>query len=280
VLGSLFGWLRQIGLVIAAHAGLLVLVGLVAGWPWPRRDPAPVIVRHPVDPFARQFVYFFALTPAFAGTLLAVIIGLSGPIGGIGPLIILSGLAVVVAAGDSITLTRQHIVIAAWFGLLIVPPIMAAAAVVVLPWLNIDLRVGQPVQAMARFFADSFERRTGLPLQIVAGDPRTAALIALGASSRPSLFLDAAPERSPWITLDAIKAKGAILVWPTPGTGGTPPAALVERFPGLVAEVPRAFERRMQGSLPLLRIGWAVIRPQTDGGPRTPDDGGHQPETR
>jgi hypothetical protein len=265
-LGSFVGWLRQIGLIVAAHAGLLVLVGLVAGWPWPRRDPAPVIVRHPVDQFARQFVYFFALTPALAGALVAVIIGLSGPVGGIGPLIILSGLAVVVAAGDAITLTRQHIVIAAWFGLLIVPPIMAAAAVVVLPWLNIDLRVGQPVQAMARFFAESFERRTSLPLQIVGGDPRTAALIALGAPSRPSLFLDAAPERSPWITLDAIKAKGAILVWPTTGTAGPPPAALVGRFPELVAEVPRAFERRVQGRLPLLRIGWAVIRPQTDGG--------------
>jgi hypothetical protein len=105
-----------------------------------------------------------------------------------------------------------------------------------------------------------------LPLQIVGGDPRTAALIALGAPSRPSLFLDAAPERSPWITLDAIKAKGAILVWPTTGTAGPPPAALVGRFPELVAEVPRAFERRVQGRLPLLRIGWAVIRPQTDGG--------------
>jgi hypothetical protein len=269
VLGSFFGWLRQIGLIVAAHAGLLVLVGLVAGWPWPLRDPAPVIVRRPVDPFARQFVYFFALTPAVAGTLLAVIIGLSGPAGGIAALIILSGLAVVVTAPDSITLTRQHIVLAAWFGLLIVPPIMAAAAVVVLPWLNIDLRVGQPVQAMARFFSESFERRTSLPLQIVGGDPRTAALIALGARSRPSLFLDAAPERSPWVTLDAIKAKGAILVWPTTSTAGTPPAALKERFPELVAEVPRAFERRVQGRLPLRRIGWAVVRPQTDDRRRT-----------
>jgi dolichyl-phosphate-mannose-protein mannosyltransferase len=271
VLGSFVGWLRQIGLIVAAHAGLLVLVGLVAGWPWPRRDPAPVIVRHPVDPFARQFVYFFALTPALAGTLLAVIIGLSGPVGGIAPLIILSGLAVVVAAGDRIPLTRQHIVIAAWFGLLIVPPIMAAAAVVVLPWLNIDLRVGQPVQAMARFFSESFERRTSLPMQIVGGDPRTAALIALGVSSRPSLLLDAAPERSPWVTRDAIKAKGAILVWPTTDTAGTPPAALKERFPELVAEVPRAFERRVQGRLPLLRIGWAVIRPQTQHRGQTPE---------
>jgi hypothetical protein len=278
VLGSFYGWLRQIGLIVAAHAGLLVLIGLVAGWPWPRRDPAPVIVRHPVDPFARQFVYFFALTPPFAGTLLAVIIGLSGPVGGIGPLIILSGLAIIVAAGDSITLTRQHIVIAAWFGLLVVPPIMAAVAVVVLPWLSIDLRVGQPVQAIARFFADSFERRTGLPLQIVGGDPRTAALIALGASSRPSLYFDATPAASPWITSDALNAKGAILAWPTAGTAGTPPAALVGRFPELVAEVPRAFARRVQGSLPLLRIGWALIRPQTEGGSRTPDNGVQQPE--
>ena len=41
---------------------------LVAGWPWPpAASRAPVIVRPPVDPFARQFVYFFAIVPAFAG---------------------------------------------------------------------------------------------------------------------------------------------------------------------------------------------------------------------
>ena len=104
---------------------------------------------------------------------------------------------------------------------------------------------------------------SALPLQIVAGDPRTAALIALGAPSRPSLYLDATPERSPWVTPEAIKAKGAIVVWPTTDTAGTPPAEIKERFPDLVPEVPRAFERAMQGRLPLIRIGWAVIRPQS-----------------
>ncbi len=190
VVGNLVAWLRQIALIFAAHAGLIVLVALVAGWPWPRHDPAPVIVRRPVDPFARQFVYFFAVAPAFAGTLVAVLIGWSAPVGGIAPLVILSGLLVVVAAGDGIEFSRQHVVIAAWFGLLIVPPIMAVAALVVLPWLNIDLKVTYPAQAMARFFSESFERRTGAPLQIVTGDPRTAALIALGAPSRPSVFLE------------------------------------------------------------------------------------------
>ena len=81
-----------------------------------------------------------------------------GAVGGIAPLVILSGLAVVMAAGDGIRFSRQHVVIAAWFGLLIIPPIMAATALVVLPWLNIDLRVAQPAETMARFFADPTQR--------------------------------------------------------------------------------------------------------------------------
>jgi 4-amino-4-deoxy-L-arabinose transferase-like glycosyltransferase len=271
VLGSFVGWIRQIVLILIAHAGLGVLVALVAGWPWPRNEPAPVIVRRPIDAFAREFVYFFAVAPALAGTLLGVIIGWTGPIGGIGPLVILSGLAVVVAAGDRIALTRQQVVIAAWFGLLIVPPILAAAAVLVLPWLNIDLRVTYPMQAMSRFFSETFERRTGSPLQIVTGDARTAALIALAAPRRPSVFLAEAPEHSPWLTLDNVKAKGALVVWPATDTAGAPPPALKERFPDLVADVPRAFERTVQGQLPLLRIGWGVIRPQGANLGRTPE---------
>jgi hypothetical protein len=171
---------------------------------------------------------------------------------------------VVMAAGDGIEFSRQHVVIAAWFGLLIIPPIMAVVALMVLPWLNIDLRVSYPAETMARFFSESFERRIGAPLQIVTGDPRIAALIALDAPNRPSVFLSATPERSPWVTADAIKSKGAVVVWPTSDTAGTPPAALRERFPDLVPEVPRVFERAVQGRLPLVRIGWAVIRPQAE----------------
>jgi hypothetical protein len=37
---------------------------------------------------------------------------------------------------------------------------------------------------------------------------------------------------------------------------------LKERFPAMVAEVPRSFDRSVQGRLPLLRIGWAMIRPR------------------
>jgi Dolichyl-phosphate-mannose-protein mannosyltransferase len=272
VTGNLAAWLRQLLLLLGAHAGLIVLVGIVIGFPWTKYEPAPVILRRSVDPFARQFVYFFVFMPALLATVAGVVAGLPGPVGGIAPLVVLSGLAIVVAAGDAIALSHQRVVIAAWFGLLFVPPVLAVLALSLFPWFGIDLAINQPAEAMASFFADSFARRVGKELPIVAGDPRTAALVGLGAASRPSLFLDATPARSPWVSMRDVVAKGGIVLWPTTDTAGTPPAAIKERFPDLVPEVPRAFERAVQGRLPLLRIGWALIRPQSSQDAPPPPD--------
>jgi hypothetical protein len=262
VIDNFTTWFKYVALIVATHAGLAVLVALTIGWPWGPRDPSPVIARRPVDEFARQFIYFFAIVPVLSATFIGVLIGSIGPAGGVAPLVILSGLALVVAAGDAVELSNQRIVISAWFGLLLVPPVMTVFALLALPWIGVELGINQPARAMGQFFSESFQRRFGTPVPIVAGDPRTAALVALGSPSRPSLFLDEAPERSPWVTMDDIRAKGAIIVWPTTDTAGAIPADLRARFPGIVAETPRAFARPVQGRLPLLRIGWAVIRPQ------------------
>jgi hypothetical protein len=148
---------------------------------------------------------------------------------------------------------------------LVGPPLVVVAALLTLPWiLAADLKVIQPADQMGRFFAENFQRRTGKPLAVVAGDPQIAALIALEAPSRPSLLMDE-PGRSPWVGLADVQEKGAVVVWPATDRAGTPPAAIKALFPDLVIEVPRAFERRVEGRLPLLRIGWAVIRPRTEG---------------
>jgi hypothetical protein len=262
VTGNFAAWLRQLLLLLGAHGGLIVLIAIAIGFPWTRYEPAPVIARRSVEPFARQLIYFFAFMPALLATVAGVVVGTPGPVGGIAPLVVLSGLASVIAAGDAIALSHQRVVIAAWFGLLFAPPVLAVLALLFFPWFGIDLAVNQPAAAMASFFADSFQRRVGKELPIVAGDPRTAALVELGAASRPALFLDAQPARSPWVSSRDVTAKGAIVVWPTTDTAGTPPEAIKQRFPDLVPEVPRAFERTVQGRLPLLRIGWALIRPQ------------------
>jgi hypothetical protein len=235
---------------------------LVAGLPWAKPEPAPFVMRRSVKSFARYFVYFFAIAPALAATTIAVLIGSPRPLGGVAMLVVLSGLAVIVAADTKIELARQHAIISAWFALLLAPPAITILGLLGLPWLGIDTGVDQPASATAHFFADSFQRRLGAPLQIIAGEPRTAALVSIYAPSRPALFFDAMPERSPWIALNDIRSKGAILVWPTNDTSGTPPSDIKTRFPEIVPELPQGFDRPVQGRLPLARIGWALIRPE------------------
>jgi hypothetical protein len=82
------------------------------------------------------------------------------------------------------------------------------------------------------------------------------------APSRPHVYFDWAPQRSPWATTADIYKNGGVLVWPATDSAGTPPAVLKLQFPAMVPEVPRAFARSVQGVLPLIRIGWAVVRPQ------------------
>jgi hypothetical protein len=217
------------------------------------------------------FVKVFALVPALLATIIAVLFGRALPIGGAAPLVVLSGLAVIMAAGDSVALFHQRILGYAWAGLLVVPALFVPVVMVLLPWAaGTDLRIEQPANAMGRFFADSFERRTGRPLAVVTGDLGTATLIALAAPSRPSVYFDADPARSPWMTPDDIRNKGAVVVWLTADTTPTPPAEIKARFPDLIPEVPRTFPRPVQGRLPPLRVGWGVIRPGSVAATATP----------
>ncbi len=255
-------WLRLLAALVLAHAGLAILLVLAVGWPRVSTAPAPPIARPHADPFAVTFVKIFALVPALLATICAVLVGQRLPVGGAAPLVVLSGLGIVLAAGDSIALYHQRVLGFAWSGLLLVPAVFVPLLIVLLPWtVGTDLKIAQPANAMGEFFADSFQRRTGQKLAIVTGDPRTAALIALAAPSRPSVFSDADPSRTPWVTADDIRNKGAIVVWLAADTSPAPPPDIKIYFPDLVPEVPRTFDRPVQGRLPLLRVGWAVIRP-------------------
>jgi hypothetical protein len=86
-------------------------------------------------------------------------------------------------------------------------------------------------------------------------------LIALD-SGRPHLFLDATPERTPWLSMERFNETGGVVVWRASDTAGTPPDDIARRFPGIVPELPRSFERLVNGRLPLLRIGWGIVRPK------------------
>jgi len=167
----------------------------------------------------------------------------------------------VLAGDDQVLLYRERLVSSTWIGLLVAPPLLVVLGLLVVPWtVAVDLKIAQPAKLEGSFFADTFQRRTGKPLGFVSGDERIAPLVALGAASRPHVYFAWAPERSPWTTAAEVSAQGGILVWPAADNIGSPPAVLKTQFPALVPEVPRVFARSIQGLLPLIRVGWAMLR--------------------
>jgi hypothetical protein len=255
-------WAALLGGLLLAMSGIVVLVALNSGWFSRNPEDAPIIYRPPVDPLARDFVYFFALAPALAGSLISGLFNLDYVAGGTGIALLLSGLAVIVATGDLVQLRRQRILRSVWAFAVVAPALAVIAMTWLLPWTSSSgVTTSLPATAIARFFGDSFERRTNRPLRAVTGDTQLASLISLDAG-RPHLFLDAAPERTPWLTMEKFNQSGGVVVWRASDTDGTPPADIARRFPGLVPEVPRAFEWLVNGRQPLLRIGWGIVRPK------------------
>jgi hypothetical protein len=174
----------------------------------------------------------------------------------------MSGLAVIVATGDLVHLRRQRLLRSIWVIAIVAPAFATIATTLFLPWTGgSEVDTSLPARAIAQFFGDSFERRTNQRLRAVAGDASIASLVALDRG-RPHLLLDATPERTPWLNPQKFSESGGVVVWRASDTAGTVPADLAKRFPGLTPEVPRAFEWLVNGRQPLLRIGWAIVRPK------------------
>jgi hypothetical protein len=252
-----------LGSLLFALSGIVLLVAVNSGWFGRNPEEAPIIYRPPVDPLARDFVYCFAIAPALAGSLISGLFNLDGVVGGAGIALLMWGLAAIVVTGDLVHLRRQRLLRSIWAAAIVAPALAVIAASLFLPWSGSnEVATSLPATSIARFFGDSFERRTNQRLRAVSGDAQLAALISLD-KGRPHLFLDAAPDRTPWLTMAKFNETGGVVVWRASDTVGTPPADIAQRFPGLVPEVPRAFDWLVNGRQPLLRVGWAIVRPKT-----------------
>lgn len=227
-----------------------------------KSEEAPIIYRPPVEPLARNFVYFFALAPALGAVVISGLFGLDAVVGGAGVVLVVSGLAMVVVAGDLIAMRRARMLRTVWIAAIVAPAAGVVLAVLFLPWSGTgEIATSMPARAISDFFDDSFARRTNHRLRAVAGETQLASLITLH-SGRPHLFIDAAPLRTPWMSQAKFGETGGVVVWRASDTAGTPPPEILARFPGIVPEVPRAFEWLVDGRQGLLRIGWAIVRPK------------------
>jgi dolichyl-phosphate-mannose-protein mannosyltransferase len=255
-------WTALFAGLLLAMAGIWILVVLNSGWISRAPEDAPIIYRPPVEPLARDFVYFFAIVPALAGSLISGLFGLDRVAGGGAVVLLMSGLAAVVVSGDLIPLRRQRVLRAVWLAVIVAPALAVIATTLFKPWTGgTEVATSLPARSIARFFVDNFERRTNQRLRAVTGDAQVASLVSLGAG-RPHLLSDTTPERTPWLSVAKFNEAGGVVVWRASDTVGTPPPEILERFPGIVPEVPRAFEWLVNGRQPLLRIGWAIVRPK------------------
>jgi dolichyl-phosphate-mannose-protein mannosyltransferase len=260
--GHALHWATLLGTLLFALVGIAILAALNSRM-WDRNpEETPVIFRPPVDPLARNFVYFFTIAPALGCSLISGLFGLDRVVGGTGIALLMSGLAVIVASGDLIHLRRQRILRSVWAGAILAPALAVVVTALIVPWTaSSEVVTSLPSVAIGQFFDDSFERRTTRHLPAVSGDAQLAALVSL-CPARPHLFLAAVPERTPWMNSAKFNQTGGVVVWRASDTAGTPPPDVVRQFPNLVPEVPHAFEWLVNGRQPPLRIGWAIVRPK------------------
>jgi hypothetical protein len=247
---------------LAGHIGLLLLVVLAAPIRIAKRETASALVRPPLDRFVWTTVIVLALLPALFAWTTAAFTGGRFQVGAAAPLLLYSGLLVVVLAPAVLHVHHQRAVAFAAMTLLFLPPVFEVASAYAAPWIGEGGRATNwPAEAAGRYVKEVFRTRTGKPLEFVIGDARTAGAIALARGARPHVFLDADPTRSPWIDQEKLKAAGAVVVWPIEGENASPPFMLTANLPTLTPEAPLSFNWVRPGRLDPVRLGWAIIPP-------------------
>jgi len=257
------GALAGAATVLLGHVGLLLLVALGSWIMAQDREIAPVFMRPPLDRFGKATAIVLALLPGLLALIAAFLLGGKYPAVAAAPLVLYSGLLVVVLAGDALRVHRQRLVAFAALTLLFLPPALELATAFAAPWFgNTGRATNWPASEIARYITDVYRTRTGRPLEYVVGDATTASAAALASRDRPHVFIDADPERASWADRAKIEADGAVVIWGIRGANAAPPAALAANLPPLVSEAPLTLRWMRPGNLDLVRFGWAIIPPK------------------
>jgi hypothetical protein len=119
------------------------------------------------------------------------------------------------------------------------------------------LRSAFPGPELAHRVEERWHGAVGTKLPIVAGDVWIAGSIAFYGADRPSVFIDADPTKSPWISTADIAHEGAVLIWLA--SEGEP--AWLAAFPAAERQPPIELPYVPPLGHPPARFGWAIVRP-------------------
>jgi hypothetical protein len=103
------------------------------------------------------------------------------------------------------------------------------------------------------------EATGGTPLRYVIGSMWDGGNLAHYSSDQPEVLIDGLPARAPWVDLDDLRDKGAVLVW-TQSDPAQLPAAFAAIAPG--AELGAPFDLPMRRGDGTVHVGWAILKPR------------------
>ncbi len=234
-----------------------LLIALPLIWPR-RRGDAPVALA--ADAFDRRIVAWLAFGPMATVLAMSAVSG-RGTVAMWGyPLWLFLGVFAVLSARRVLDQARLGRVLLNW-GI-----VFAALAIAfignygVLPRYDHRYRaVFYPGADLAREITDRYRAVTGQKLAYVVGSMWDGGNVAHYSPDHPRVLIDGRPERAPWIDLNDLRARGAVVVWTAGELNALPP---VFRTIAGDAAVQPPFRLRYRFGGDSLNVGWAILLPR------------------
>jgi 4-amino-4-deoxy-L-arabinose transferase-like glycosyltransferase len=247
--------------LLLGHFGFALLIFLSTAYATKEKEAAPIFTRARTTRSARRSLVVLALMPALLALAALYIMELPARQQFFSPLIMLSGIAVVLISGGKLIIRRQRLVGVIALIFLLAPVAMQMVFSFAPGWFGENRPANWPAGSAARTLTEIYHTRTNRPLEYLAGERVQAAQIAAVSADRPHVFIDADRSRAPWIDDVEFKKRGGVVFWEIRGADASPPAEYRARLPAFVEEAPLRLPWARGGGDPV-RLGWAIVPPQ------------------
>ncbi|HEY2755908.1 MAG TPA: glycosyltransferase family 39 protein [Pseudolabrys sp.] len=236
----------------------------------PRRGPDEAPIASPADAYDMCIVTWLAFGPIVTVLAMAFVSG-RGTVAMWGyPLWLFLGTWLVLVARSALDAKRLARILVTWAIVFVCLGVAFYVNYDVLPRFDHRYRaVFFPGSALGREITDRYRAVTGQKLVYVIGEMWDGGNVEHYSPDHPRVLVDGKPERAPWIDLNDLRARGAVVVW----TAGDLHAIPVEfRNIAADAQVQPPFDLKDRRGDSTVHVGWAILlpRPSYAGGVNAP----------